>query len=113
MNFFLLLNICVFFKTASPLPEKSHPPLPSNPPLKVEILSSPPSLKFGGQWLNPPPSRKGGAAYYGSNGRTIQNTDQDNTLGFQLYFNTFEVCWSKNMGMRYNHKNISSNFQQI
>ena len=113
MNFFLLLNICVFFKTASPHPEKSHPPLPSNPPLKVEILSSPPSLKFGGQWLNPPPSRKGGAAYYGSNGRTIQNTDQDNTLGFQLYFNTFEVCWSKNMGMRYNHKNISSNFQQI
>ena len=44
-------------------PEKSCPLLPSNPPLKVEFLSSPPFLKI---WLEaqplPPPSpcRKGG-----------------------------------------------------
>ena len=44
---FLLLNILDFSwflcKSCNP-PEKSHPLFPSNPPLKIEILSSPPLL---------------------------------------------------------------------
>ena len=43
-------------------PWKKYPLFPSNPPLKVEVLSSPPFLKI---WLEvqPPPSRNGGAHY--------------------------------------------------
>ena len=46
-------------------PEKSHPsPLfPRNPPLKVEVLSSPPFWKI---WLEAQsPCRKGGGVHYG------------------------------------------------
>ena len=44
-------------------PKKSCHLFPSNPPLKIEILSSPPFRNFG-RWLNPPsPSRKGGGLH--------------------------------------------------
>ena len=36
----------------TPTPKKSHPLFPSNPPLNVEVLSSPPFLKT---WLEAQP----------------------------------------------------------
>ena len=36
-----------YVKIANLPPEKSHPLFPSNSPLKIEILSSPPFWKFG------------------------------------------------------------------
>ena len=66
---FLTLNISdfslFFMWQLQPLPEKSHPPLSQQPPLKVEALSSsPPFLKI---WLEahpPPPAERGGGAHY-------------------------------------------------
>ena len=54
-----------FVKTATPPPpEKSYPLFSSNLPLKVEVLSSPPSFWKFGRRFNPP-SRKGGrGAHY-------------------------------------------------
>ena len=58
---FLSLNISDFnlflCENCNP-PEKSHPLFPSNPPLKVEVLPSPPFLKI---WLEAqaPPLMKG------------------------------------------------------
>ena len=46
-------------------PERSHLPLSQQPPLKVEVLSSPPPLfenLVGGSTL-PPPTKRGGAHY--------------------------------------------------
>ena len=45
----------------TPTPEKSHPLFPSNPPLNIEVLSSPPLFEnlVGGST----PCRKGGAHY--------------------------------------------------
>ena len=53
-----------------PFPEKSHPALSQQPPLKVEVLSSPPP--FSKIWLEaqPPPLQKGGVptmVYYNNN----------------------------------------------
>ena len=44
---------------------KKSPPLSQQPPLKVEVLSSPPFLKI---WLEaqPPPAERQGDAYYGN-----------------------------------------------
>ena len=42
-----------------PPPEKSRPLFPSNPPLKVEVLSSPSPLSKFGWRLNPLPLQKG------------------------------------------------------
>ena len=51
-----------FVKTAIPLPWKSYPLFSNNPPLKVEVLSSPPFLEI---WQEvQPPSRKVGVAHY-------------------------------------------------
>ena len=60
-----------------PPPEKSHPLFPSNPPLKVEVLSSPPPLLE--IWLEtqpPPPAERAGAHYdnVGCQGRTCFKT---------------------------------------
>ena len=41
--------------TIATSPEKSHPLFPSNPPLKVEVLSSHPSLKIWLEAHTPPP----------------------------------------------------------
>ena len=62
---FLLLNISdfiLFFMYKLQPPEKSHPLFPINPPLKIEILSTPPPVfencrKVGGG---------GGGAHYGN-----------------------------------------------
>ena len=43
-------------KLQPPPPEKSHPPLSQRPPLKVEVLSSPPFLKIWLEAQPPPPS---------------------------------------------------------
>ena len=43
-----------------PSPEKSHPLVPSNPPLKIEVLSSPPlfqNLVRGSTNPHPPPPK--------------------------------------------------------
>ena len=48
-----------------PFPEKSHPALSQQPPLKVEVLSSPPP-PFSKIWLEaqpPPPAERRGAHY--------------------------------------------------
>ena len=52
---FLLLNISdfiLFFMYKLQPPEKSHPLFPINPPLKIEILSTPPPpfLKIAERW---------------------------------------------------------------
>ena len=70
---FLPLNISDFNLflsencTPPPPPEKSHPLFPSNPSLKVEVLSSPPFLKIWLEAQTPPPrqplSERGGAHY--------------------------------------------------
>ena len=65
---FLSLNISYFnflyVKIATP-PEKSHPLFPSNPPLKAEVLSSPPFLKTWLEAQPPSPLQKGGGgAHY-------------------------------------------------
>ena len=54
-------------KIATPL-EKSHPLSPSNPPLKVEVLSSTHFLKIWLEAQPPPPSpaERGGGAHYGA-----------------------------------------------
>ena len=45
-------------------PDKSHALLPSNLPLKIEIMSSPPLFrKFDRRLKPPPPSRKGGGGW--------------------------------------------------
>ena len=48
-----------------PFPEKSHPALSQQPPLKVEVLSSPPPLfkNLVGGSTSPPAERRG--AHYG------------------------------------------------
>ena len=53
-------------KLQPPPPEKSHPPLSQRPPLKVEVLSSPPFLKIWLEAQPPPPplDRKDGGAHY-------------------------------------------------
>ena len=55
INFFLSLNVSDFSlflcKNCNPL-EKSHRPLTQQPPLKIEVLSSPPTVE-----------RQGGAHY--------------------------------------------------
>ena len=64
---FLLLNVLdfnLFFRENCNPPEKSLPLFPSNPSLKVEVLSNPPLFEnlVGG---STPPCRKGGgAAHY-------------------------------------------------
>ena len=65
-------NISIYFlcENCKPYPpEKSHPLFPSNPPLKVEVLSSsPPFWKLGLKiWLevqppSPPPAERGGGS---------------------------------------------------
>ena len=63
-QFFLSLNISDFIlnvKIATHLSEKSHPLFSSNPPLKVEVLSSsPPFLKI---WLEARPLQKKGGVH--------------------------------------------------
>ena len=50
--------------TIAPPPLKKVTPLfPSNPPLKVEVLSSPPLWKFGWRLNLPPLCRKGGGVH--------------------------------------------------
>ena len=60
IKFLLLIQILVYFiKKLQTPPEKSYHLFPSNRPLKIEILSSPPFRNFGRR-LNPfPPSRRG------------------------------------------------------
>ena len=73
-------------------PEKSHPPLfPCNPPLKVEVLSSPPFWKFGWR-LNPPAERGGGGggAHYVSPSRL---TSRRCLLIFRKTHVGFISCW--------------------
>ena len=53
-----------FCKIATLSPEKSYPLFSSNPPLKVEVLSSLPFLKFGRRFNPPPAERGGGGAHY-------------------------------------------------
>ena len=60
---FLSLNISYFnlffmWKLHTPS-EKSHPLFPSNPPLKIEVLSSPLFLKIWLETQTPPPLQKG------------------------------------------------------
>ena len=61
---FLSLNISdsnLFFMWQLQLPLKKVAPLfPSNLPLKVQVLSSPPFWKFGLRLNTPPPLQKGG-----------------------------------------------------
>ena len=61
---FLFVNISdfsLFLCKNFNCPLKSHPLFPSNPRLKIEILSSPPFYKFGWRLIPlPPPSRKEG-----------------------------------------------------
>ena len=74
LNFFLWLNFPGFsssfhLKTATPPPEKSHPSLFKQPPLKTEVLSSPlPFWKFSRRFNHPPPlppsKKEGGGAHY-------------------------------------------------
>ena len=60
------LNVVKYFrfyflcKNCNRSPLKSHPLFSSNPPLKTEILSSPPPFWKFGQRLNPPSCRMGG-----------------------------------------------------
>ena len=42
-----------------PSPEKSRPLFPSNPTLKIEVLSSPPFWKLGWRLTHPPAKRNG------------------------------------------------------
>ena len=53
----LVYSLC---KNYNP-PEKGHPLFPINPPLKTEILSSPPFLKIGTRFTHPtsPPAERG------------------------------------------------------
>ena len=66
INFFLSLNVSDFSlflcKNCNPL-EKSHRPLTQQPPLKIEVLSSPPIFEnlVGGS--TPTVERQGGAHY--------------------------------------------------
>ena len=57
---FLSLNISdfnlFFCENCNPSPEKKSPPLSQQPPLKVEVLSSPPFWKYGWRF-NPPAER--------------------------------------------------------
>ena len=65
---FLTLNISdfslFFMWQLQPLPEKSHSPLSQQPPLKVEVLSSPPplfeNLVGGSLPPSPTPAERGG-----------------------------------------------------
>ena len=74
-DFNLLCDSCT--PPPSPPPKKVTPLFPSNPPVKVEVLSSSPFLKFGWR-LNPtsPPTptagRGGGGAHY----VTLTETDK-------------------------------------
>ena len=67
---FLSLNISdfnFFYVKVATHPEKSHPLFPGNPPLKIEVLSSPPP-PFSKIWLEaqpPSPAERGGCAHYG------------------------------------------------
>ena len=61
---FLSLNISDFsllfyVKIAPPPLQKGHPLFPTNPPIKIKVLPSPPFWKFGRRF-NPPPQQKGG-----------------------------------------------------
>ena len=66
-------------KIATPL-KKVTPLFPSNPPLEIEILSSPPLLKI---WLEaqlpPPPGRKGGGVH------TMQNLGISSERTFWMF----------------------------
>ena len=67
---FLSLNIPYFLSKNCPLPsppEKSHPLILSDPPVKAEVLPSPPFLKVWSEFhphpSPPTPSRNQGACY--------------------------------------------------
>ena len=49
----------LFMSKLQPPPEKSHPPLSQQPPLKVEVLSSPSFLKIWLEVQPSPPQQKG------------------------------------------------------
>ena len=86
-------DFSLFFveKIATP-PEKSHPLFPSNPPLQMEALSSPPLFWKFGRRLNPlPPSRpqqKGGRC-------TLYKLSPKSDLCFLKINIDLNILWSK------------------
>ena len=84
LKLFLSLNISHFYlflcEYCTPPPEKSHPLLPSNPSLKVEVLSSP---LFGWKF-NPPRSRKVGGAHYAKRAKIALYKDTFSKKSFIL-----------------------------
>ena len=68
-NIFVYKSFSLFFmQKLQPLLKKVTSLFPSNPPLKIEILSCPPFFEeFGRRFNLPPPKQKGGGAHYEDN----------------------------------------------